>query len=189
VNATILIATIAAIVTVAGWFINNTLAARSERNRARLTTELIHVERQLSELYGPLAFLIYEGRSTFADLLHNLGRNVVFWDDQPLPESELSLWLFWVDHDLMPRNAAIQQLLAAKSHLIVGNCMPPAYLEFMEHYNSWRVSHLRWKEDGIKYSWHSKKNWPRQFATDVISTFQDLMKRHAALVGAVAHGR
>jgi hypothetical protein len=186
VNATILVATITAMVTIAGWFINNVLTARSERNRSRLTAELNHVERQLSELYGPLAFLIYEGQSTFLDLLDNLGRTYVFWNDEPLPESELSLWLFWVDNDLMPRNAAIQELLATKGHLIAGRTMPPSYLDFMKHYNAWRVSHLRWKEEGIKYSYHSKTNWPRQFATDIVATFEELMQRHATLLGAVA---
>jgi hypothetical protein len=185
-NTAVLIAIIAASVSIVGWLVNHVLSLRSERRRIRLVAQLSHIEKQLAELYGPLAFLLYEGTGSFEDLLGTLGRRYIFTGDSALPEGELKLWLFWVDYDLMPRNAVIQSLLSTKTHLIAGSDMPASYVKFLDHYNSWRVSHARWKEHGVEYSWHSKINWPQEFESEVIDTFKDLMRRHAELIGAVA---
>lgn len=183
-NPPVTAAVIAAAVSVLGWVINHILSSRSERKRARLTARLGHIEKQLSELYGPLAFLIYEGRATFSDLLQGLGRPYVFRSEQ-LPDDELKLWLFWVDHDFMPRNDKIQTILSTNSHLITGHELPESYIRFLDHHNSWRIVHERWKTDGTEYVWHSKINWPVDFEDDVLATFRQLMRTHSALVGAV----
>jgi hypothetical protein len=57
---------------------------------------------------------------------------------------------------------------------------------FIEHYNPWRVTHARWRKEGVGYSWHSKRNWPNGFDTEVLETFRSLKRRHAELIGAVA---
>jgi hypothetical protein len=185
-NPPITAAVIAAAVSVLGWVLNHILSSRSERKRARLTARLGHIERQLSELYGPLAFLIHEGRATFTDLLQNLGRTYIFQGDEPLPADELNLWLFWVDHELMPRNEKIQTILSANAHLIAGDELPTSYVRFLDHYNSWRMTHERWKAEGIAYSWHSKINWPTDFEDEILTTFRRLMRTHSDLVGAVS---
>jgi hypothetical protein len=143
----------------------------------------------LSELYGPLAFLVLEGQGSFRDLLRTLRRTSVFIGGYELPPDELSLWLFWVDHDLLPRNAAIQALLSSKAHLIDAEAIPPSVTAFIEHYNTWRVSHLRWKEEQVPYTWHSKTNYPTAFADDVLSTFNRLKREHATLVGQLSGHR
>ena len=135
-------------------------------------------------LYGPLAFLIYEGRRTWNDLLEKLGREHVFMGHK-LEQKELDLWLYWVDHDFMPRNYEIKNLLASNAHLIDGAELPPSYITFLDHHNSWYVEHQRWKEQGIQYSWHSKVNWPDDFEKEVIVTFERLMKEHEALIGII----
>jgi hypothetical protein len=184
-DAALLAALIAAIVTVAGWIANHALTTRAERTRKRHEARLAYVERQLEQLYGPLLFLVEEGRSAFHDFCGTLGRNVVFTGEGSLTPDELQLWLFWVDHEFMPRNEAIQSLLSSKAHLIVGDRMPESYLQFVDHHNSWRISHARWKEEGVSYSWHAKTNWPRQFELDVIDSFARLKNTQAQLAGLV----
>jgi hypothetical protein len=186
VNTTLRVALIAASVTVIGWMVNYLLSSNHERKRARLAAQLAHVEKQLAELYGPLAFLIYEGRATFEDLLQTVDRRYLFIDNKPLSDAEVRMWLFWVDEDLMPRNAAIQALLSSKSHLIDAENLPESYVAFLDHYNSWRVTHSRWTKQGVEYSWHSKVNWPSEFDADVLETFRRLKRTHAELTGAVA---
>ncbi len=176
-------ALIAAAVAAVGWVVTHLLALRAERRRQVQVARLAYVERQLEQLYGPLAFLVLEGRGSFHDLLQTLGRTFVFQGQQPLPEKELALWLFWVDYDLMPRNAAMQLLLASKAHLIDNEVVPASYTRFIEHYNAWRVSHLRWKEKQVPYPWHSKTNYPTEFDRDVLDTFARLKREHAVLVG------
>lgn len=188
-NTAVVVAVIAGAVSAAGWLVNYVLSSASERRRVRLTAYLSHIERQLEELYGPLSFLVLEGKASFEDLLQTLGRRQVFIEGEALPDEELKLWLFWVDHDFMPRNAAIQSLLSAKTHLIAGASLPKSYIDFLDHYNSWRVTHHRWREKGISYSWHSKIDWPTEFEDDILGTFEALMGIRAELIGMVARGR
>jgi hypothetical protein len=178
----ITVAVIAAAVSAVGWIVNYILTSRSERERARLTSRLTRIERQLEFLYGPMAFLVYEGEQTWKDLLRKLGRANVFIRGQELPQQELDLWLFWVDHDFMPRNLAIKNLLASNSHLIDGSELPLVYIEFLNHHNSWHIQHQRWKEQGVSYAWHSEVNWPKEFTEQVIFTFRRLMEEHEALI-------
>src|SRR5215472_1271389 len=101
----ITVAVIAAIVSGIGWIVNYVLSSRSDRSRVRQASRLAHIQQQLELLYGPLAFLVLEGRRSFTDLLDKLGRRYVFIaSGSELPPNDLDLWLFWVDHELMPRN-------------------------------------------------------------------------------------
>lgn len=191
-DPTLLAALIAATATAAGWFINNALMSRAELKRRRHEARLQHVERQLEQLYGPLLFLVKEGRSAWENFRDTLGREHVFRKfeefnekELPLNEEELGLWLFWVDHEFMPRNEEIQRLLSSKTHLIAGRRMPESFMKFIEHHNSWRVTHQRWKEDGAPYSWHSKVNWPSEFEADVSDTYKRLKDSQIKLAGLV----
>ena len=184
----LLVATIAASVSIIGWIVNHILSGYRDRHNQRLVASLKYTERQLEELYGPLAFLILEGKRTFKDLLEMLGRNYVFLEDESLPEDELKLWLFWVENDLLPRNEMIKELLMTKTHLIEGTKMPASYLSFLDHHNSWRINHLRWQKERVKYSWHSKVNWPQEFGEDILSTFEKLKARHAKFLEELSKG-
>lgn len=174
---------IAAIVTAAGWLANHRLTARSERERRQYETSLAHVDKQLEQLYGPLVFLVQEGRAAWKEFCDSLGRGIVFEGEGRLNEEEMRLWLFWVDNEFMPRNAAIQTLLSSNAHLIEGNQMPQSCLMFIEHYTSWRLTHLRWKEERVSYRWRARVNWPSQFEFEVIDTFKRLKNQQARLAG------
>jgi hypothetical protein len=182
-------ALIAAIGAAIGWFANHWLTARREESRRRVEAQLKFVERQIEELYGPLAAALYEGRRAFEDLLQSLGRDRVFHDDRPLPPDELKTWLFWAETEFLPRNEQIKLLLKSKAHLVEGSSLPASYISFFDHCNSWSIHHRRWKEDGTEYSWRSKINWPADFEDEALATFQTLKSRHAALLGALAENR
>ena len=134
----------------------------------------------------PPAFLVWEGRDTFDDLWNILGPTSIFGGDRELTNDQLQLWLFWVDHDFMPRNMAIRQLLSTNARLIAGGEMPRSYRDFLDHHNNWRICHERWKAKNVEYCWHSKVNWPDSFEADVITTFTKLMKSHDELIGVLA---
>ncbi|MET8680936.1 hypothetical protein ABZW18_25990 [Streptomyces sp. NPDC004647] len=181
-DSTITVAVIAGSVSAVGWLVNHALSGRAERKRARHQAALTHVERQLEELYGPLLFLMHEGESSFSDFTQTVGGHAVFVNEQIEPDN-LQPWLFWVDNDFMPRNRAIQTLLSTKAHLIDASRMPASYLQFLDHHNSWHVSHLRWKEDGVPYRWHSRTGWPRDFQSDVIATYERLKRYQKEISG------
>lgn len=176
-------ALIGAAVAVIGWFANHWLTARREEGRRRVEAQLKFIERQIEELYGPLAAALFEGRRSFHDLLDSLGRQYVFPANGQLPEEELRTWLFWAETEFLPMNEYIKNLLKTKAHLIYGAEFPDSYVNFLDHCNSWAVNHRRWKEQQVTYSWHSKVNWPELFEKQVIDTFQLLKLRHAELLG------
>jgi len=181
-DAPIIAAIVAASATAIGWFVTNIASTISNRRNLRESVTLKYIERQLEELYGPLNFLNLEGRQTFSELLASLGRRHVFETGKSLSESDLKTWLFWVENDLFPRNEKIKALLASKAHLYATKEVPASYLAFLDHHNSWYINHLRWKQEGIPYSWHSKVNWPPEFAKDVGRTFGELKERYAKLL-------
>lgn len=187
-DITLLIAAIAAVASIIGWIVNHILSGYRDRHNQQLAASLKYTERQLEELYGPLAFLILEGERTFKDLLETLGRNYVFLPDKSLPEDELKLWLFWAENDLLPRNEKIKELLMTKTHLIEGINIPASYLSFLDHHNSWKINHLRWQKEGVKYSWHSKIKWSREFGRDVLLTFEKLKAQHAKFLRELSKG-
>lgn len=188
-DTTLIAAVVAASVSVTGWAVNHVLTQRAERHRQKHQTQLAHIESQLERLYGPLFFLLHEGTSSFQDFCATLGRHHVFAEGGEISPEDLEAWLFWVDNDFMPRNTAIQELLASNAHLIEGSRMPDSYIRFIDHHNSWRVSHLRWKEEGVPYIWRAKQNWPVSFERDVISTYEELKKRQAELSGILTGGQ
>src|SRR5918992_4081292 len=106
----VIVALLAGSVTALGWLVNHWLSGRREEQRRRTEAQLKFVERQIEELYGPLAFLIYEGRRNFLDLLDTLGRRTVFVGNRPLPQDELQTWLFWAEAEFLPRNDRIKGL-------------------------------------------------------------------------------
>jgi hypothetical protein len=177
----LVVALITAVITACGWFATYYFSARASRRGFEREAALRHLERQLEDLYGPLAFLILEGRQTFKELLAAFNRNYVFIGDQELPAEELKTWLFWVENDFFPRNEKIKTLLSTKTHLLNDSFIPESFQDFLDHYNSWRINHLRWKSDGVKYSWHSKINWPTAFEEEVLATFRRLKTKHAEL--------
>ena len=179
----LMLALLAAAVTALGWLVNHVLAERAARHRQHLEAQLEHTTRQIESLYGPLAFLIIEGKQVFADLLESLGRNYVFVEGEDLPEDELETWLFWLDNSFLPANREIRDLLRDNAHLIEGSEMPESYATFLQHYSSWEIHHLRWQKQQHAYNWHSSINWPTAFADDVLATFSLLKQRHARLVG------
>jgi hypothetical protein len=182
-DTTILLAILAATVTAIGWMINYVLNGRDERRKEQLDASHNYLQSQLQELYGPLAFLIQESRRSRQDLLMTLGRDQIFVPGQELTDAELKAWLFWVENDIFPRNDKIHELLTGKTHLIEGDHVPASYLEFLDHHTSWKLSHMRWKQENVQYPWHSRVNYPEDFHQDVLDTFEKLKEKQARILG------
>jgi hypothetical protein len=139
-----------AIVTGVGWMIAHVISITSDRKRQQLAWRLEYTQKQLEELYGPLEFLLTEGKGTFEVLLSNLGQNYVFDVNGFISDDDLKTWMFWAEADLMLRNREIQKLLASKAHLIDGSKLPESFEIFLSHYSSWEIAHKRWKRQKVK---------------------------------------
>ena len=175
-------ALIAGSVAAVGWFVSYTFTTVSNILSSKRAAALAHIEKQLEELYGPLAFLVLEGEQTFRELLDALGRDYIFDSNDKISAEDLKLWLFWAENDFMPRNLRIKTLLSEKTHLLYDSEMVASYLQFLNHHNSWMIRHLRWQKEHVEYSWHSNINYPEHFTEDVLNAFSELQKEHLRLM-------
>ena len=214
-DATITIAVLGASISVMGWIVNYILSTSAERNRQKLLTQIEFTKQQLEELYGPLVFLVMEGRYSFSEALKTIASMPIF-DVETLPkehvvqtkrkgtkieisgnvsDSKISLgeddevWAYWIENEFIPRNEKIKTLIANKTHLIEGEEMPKSWLEFIEHYNSWKVNFDRWKKGLAKFPLYSRTGWPQDLDDNILSTFKLLKKRQAYLMGIIAGRR
>src|SRR5579859_4773610 len=125
------IALLGAIVTAFGWLVTHILSTTAENRRHSLVSQMEFTRQQLEELYGPLAFLLLEGRQTFQIFIELIGRDDFKNEDiASFSDAELKAWLFWVDTDFFPRNEKIKDLLSKHTHLIEGGEVPQSYLMF-----------------------------------------------------------
>lgn len=176
------VAIIGASISVAGWLVEHILSSSADRNLQRLKYKVEFIQKQLEELYGPLTFLILEGRSAFNDLLNQLGRDYIFPEGQSLSKDDLETWIFWVENDFLPRNSKILDIISSKTHLIDGGELPESWVHFSDHYNSWKIQHKRWLKQRVEYSWTSEVNFPAEFEEDVIPVFNRLKQDLAKLM-------
>jgi hypothetical protein len=179
-------AVLAAIIGAIGWFVSHQHQKSRANEERRAKAELEFLERQIEELYGPLASLLHEGRRSFSDLCISLGRNHIFPANGCLPANELKTWLYWAEAEFLPRNDRIKNLLIAKAHLIHGSEFPKSYIDFLDHANSWAINHRRWKDENVEYSWRSRIDWPPGFEREVLQAFGELKRRHNVLLGRIS---
>ena len=211
-DTTITIAVLGASISVIGWIVNYILSTFAERNRQKLLTQIEFTKQQLEELYGPLVFLVMEGHYSFSEAMQTIGsipisdtkisskqhgtqtirkrtkietRGNVTDSEFDLSEDD-QVWAYWIEHEFFPRNEKIKTLISNNTHLIEGEEMPKSWLEFIEHYNSWRVNFDRWQKGLAKFPLYSRTGWPQDFDDNVSSTFKRLKKRQAYLMGIIA---
>ena len=159
--------------------------ARSAPPPSPEAVELARVERQLEEFYGPMLFLLEESRISIEDVLQLLGREYVFPVEEPFPEDERRFWLFRAENDFMPRNERMAALAVAKGDLVEGEDLKKFLKDLIQHQDSWRKLHRRWKEKGVAYAWHSDTPFPRRLGDEVQEGFARLKIRHAELLRKV----
>jgi len=171
----VIVSIIAGTVSIIGWIINHILADYREEKKQNIMRNLENINQQLSELYGPLVFLCYEGQISFNDLREIITKNNKdIKDADNIKIENQKLWQFWVENDFFPRNEKMLRILMEKTHLIEGAKLPVYIIQFIEHYNSWKIAHERWKKEGIEYSGSSKIEYPSTFDEEIIKTFSKL---------------
>lgn len=143
-TATIVGASIAAVVVVFGWVVTHTLAAARDSANRRQEAHRLHLEAQLSELYGPLYGLVRQITLIFEVACATLPTEVrgaerrikveqFLADKQSI---EYRRWRFYVDRFFLPLNREITSLLRTKMHLLQSPAdavLPPSLSQFLRH--------------------------------------------------------
>lgn len=139
-----------------------------------------HLERQIDGLYGPLVRLNGEFSRALARLPEEFGRAEIF----PLRKEEIPLWTRRCEETLFPLLEEIRWRIKKGFFLVEGTGMPEGFLAFLDYWNSWRMDHARWKEQGVPYPFRSRLPFPREeFAGAAERTLRDLESRRARPAG------
>jgi hypothetical protein len=131
--ATVLSALIAATVAVTGWFIGHELATRRDDRRKRLELIIGHSERQISEFYSPLAFLI-EQLHTNAQVKEGIDK-----------DRRVDVGEFMHHNAFLSLHEEIVCVLKTKCHLLEGAVIPQVLLDYIAHFTSEKLA-WRWTE-------------------------------------------
>ena len=118
-----------------------------------LALQVEAVERQLTELYGPLLFELESARIAYEDVLKILKRERL----EPLNAEEAKLWTFRLENDLKPRKARVAALVRG-------------------------AEDVELKARAERYAEGGEPATPKELGTSVRAAFAALKKRHAELL-------
>ncbi|MCX5175008.1 hypothetical protein OG523_04350 [Streptomyces virginiae] len=117
------------------------LAQRQER--------LSRVNRQLSELYGPLFALTEANSRIFGAFLERNARSdgrSPFVHELPPTEEELAEWRLWVKTVFLPNIQRMRDLVIKHADLLSESRMPPILLQLCAHVSGYEITVARWEQ-------------------------------------------
>jgi hypothetical protein len=114
--------------------------------------QLDRVNRQLSELYGPLFALARTGTEAFEALLMTRSDGADF-QERPPTEEEAAEFRRWMIHVLMPLNRRLMELIVTKADLLEENEMPDVLLHVAAHVSSYEAVLNAWESSDYKHLW------------------------------------
>jgi len=176
--ATVLAALIAAIVAVTGWFIAHQLTTRRDDRTKRLELTIAHSEKQISEFYAPLAFLL-EQLDTIVGVKEYI-------EEGKRAEGVGGLGEITYREYFLPIHKEIIAILKTKIHLLEGGVIPPSLLTYIAHFTS---ENLAWRLAQEKVEiWDFITGFPAEFP-DQLKEHQGLVyKRYEDAVQSLRHG-
>lgn len=177
----LVVATLTAIVTAAGWY----ASYRSAHAMALRKDRLEYVNRQLSELYGPLYISCEAGQAAYHTLLRKLGRTEgIFECENPPTDEEVEEWFYWMKHVLWPINERRDELILKKSHLLVEQSIPTCITEFSAHVASYRALFAKW-DAGDFSERYSTVAFPEHLGDYVEKSFSQLKAEQSRLLASL----
>jgi hypothetical protein len=158
-----------------GTYVNN---VRLSQRQARLD----RVNRQLSELYGPLLAIRGASTEAFDHFVRKHGFEPGHYTRGRASEDDLRQWRLWMTTVFMPGNRRLYDLILSKADLLLENDMPPVVLAFCAHVLAYEVVLRRW-EDGDFSEHTSLSVWPAAFDDYAKRSFAALKEEQSRLLG------
>ena len=191
----IVIAIVGLVLVIFGWIIPYRQSIKMEQmhinnekelERIRWKKELI--DKQISNLYGPIYALIIESDISFARILYQLGRQHIIPKDKSfydLPENEQLIWKHYVDTYKIKSQMKIIEIMENNLHLIYKSEIPTCYKDFLDYSLGWELLDNQ-KRNNVpnKYEYHYLFNYPMEFNIYIRDTLKTLLDEQAKLIEA-----
>lgn len=191
--AEIIIALVGLILVVFGWIVpyknsikTEKIRIESERELERIRWKKELIDKQISNLYGPIYALIIEGDVSFSRILYQLGRRCVIPKDKnfaDLPEDEQKIWKHYVDTYKIPNQIKMVEIMRSNLHLIYNSEIPTCYKEFLDYSLGWELLDNQ-KRNNVPnyYEYHYVFNYPAEFNHYIRTTLTLLLEEQAKLI-------
>lgn len=189
----IIIAIIGLILVVFGWIVPYHNSLKTEKMRVRNEEKLEKIrwkkeliDKQISELYGPMYALIREGDVTFTRILYQLGRRHVIPRDKSfydLSEEEQKIWKHYVDTYKIKSQMQMVEIMRNNMHLIYNSELPASYTQFLDYSLGWEMLDNQKRNDVPNYyEYHYVFNYPAEFNYYIRTTLTTLQKEQEKLL-------
>lgn len=192
----IVISFLAVIAVIFGWVIPCRQANKEELRRRESENKLEmrrwnkeFIDRQISELYGPLDEIVREQQITFDLILFQLGRKYVIPKDKEFkdfPEREQNIWKHYVNTYSIPNQKKIVNILRSKIHLIYNSEIPSCVYNFLDYALGMELLDDQ-KKNGVEnyYQYCYSYNYSKQFDSYISETLKILLNRQSELTNNI----
>jgi hypothetical protein len=155
---------------------NLKLAQRKDR--------LERVNKQLSDLYGPLYALVSSSASCWKAFRAQYRPGVPFWGTDPPPtDEEAEAWRLWIVEVFMPLNVAMADVITQNADLLDEPEVPPVLLDICAHVKGYQPIIKRWEAGDFSEN-SSVINFPRgRIEEFALKEFSRLKEKQRALLG------
>lgn len=189
----VIIAIVGLILVIFGWIVpyrqtikTEKLRIDNERELERIRWKKELIDKQISELYGPIYALIIEGEIRFSRIQYQLGRKHIIPKDKgfyDLPESEQLIWKHYVETYKISNQMEIVKIMRNNLHLIYKSELPICYKEFLDYTLGWEMLDNQ-KEKGVPnyYEFHYIFNYPAAFNRYIEETLNILLNEQSKLL-------
>lgn len=179
------VAVLAGIVTAIGWYATH----RSNRALALRKDRLEFVNKQLSELYGPLHISCKAGKTAYTTLLKKLNRTSGIFEQKKHPsEEEIKEWFHWMKNVLGPINERRDALILGNCHLLIEDKVPDCIIDFSSHVAAYRAILAKWENNDYQEH-YSTVPFPQDLDKYAEDSFAKLKVEQARLLSMLNRKR
>lgn len=141
-NTAVLTALVTVLLAVLGYLATYLNNVRLGQRQARLD----RVNRQLSELYGPMLAILGANARAFEHFSEDYDFSYGLFRGGPPTEEDHKQWRRWVTTVFAAQNERLHEIILTKSDLLVDDHMPSSLLDFCSHVLGYKVVMLEWEE-------------------------------------------
>jgi hypothetical protein len=161
----------------------DTKRAKLDRESKQLAARLDRVNRQLSEMYGPLLAIARAGSSAwkaFFDMYMPAGAASL---NNATPE-ELEKFRQWMQVVQMPLNERLVEVITTKSDLLADNEIPEILLNVCAHVYSYKGLMARWQQGDFSRHFTALR-YPAELHRYASKNYRALKEEQLHLLGAL----
>ncbi len=180
------------ILVVFGWIIPLKHSSKMEKAKIHHENEIEAIrwkksllDKQISQLYGPIYSLLSEMDTIRNRVMYQLGQYHAFSAGMSLsdmPEENQLIWKHYVDNYKIKQQLEIVKIIRENIHLMYKSEIPRCYDEFLDYALGWELLDNQ-KRNNVPnfYDYHYTTNFPVDFKSYIIKTLSTLQKEQMEL--------